>query len=190
MKIADFPSAAEQTLRISLDRYPTGVGGVRLRRKGIELSRLNARGVLAETRLGREDLNRFLSARGEALDAFFTRLRILLFEGDKPIGSAGLLRADSGTFQVEHVTLGGGEEIVEGLRTVEEFSESATSEARLIQIPQIYLSSLTLVRNGELGDFLVLTPPYPDGVAARAPSAFRQFVGQLLEEHQGIFAPA
>jgi hypothetical protein len=189
MNIADFPSAAMEILKAGLDRYPAGVGGDRLRRKGINPAHLSARGAIAEARLGLGDLNIFLSTQGEAMDAFFTRLRVLLFAGDTPIGSAGLFRADSGDFEVEHVTLGGVEEIVVGLRDMEDFPESVNSEVRLIQVPQIYLSSLALVLNGELRRYYILTPPYQDAAAARTPAAFRGFASRLLEEHQAVFRP-
>lgn len=187
MRIADVTSADVDNLKPGLDRFLIGIGRVRLDQQGIDVERINARGGIAEAQLDLEGFKLFLAARGDELDTFFTRLRVLLFDDEKPIGSAGLLRTASDAFEVEHVTMGDVKEIVEGLRDLENLPGSDDSEARLIQVPQIYLSSLVLVRNGEFDSFLILTPPYPKAVAARTPNAFHQFVGQLLEEHSKIF---
>jgi hypothetical protein len=190
MRIADVPQSAVDKLKIGLDQFLTGLGRVRLGQRDIALDHLNARGGIAEAQLGLEDLNHFLEATGDALDAFFTRTRVLLFDADEPIGSVGLLRDASGTYTVEHVSLDGAGQIVQGLTVAEQLPESADSEARLLQVPPVYLTALVLVRNGSSRTFLVLTPPYPEGAEVRTPFAFRQFVGRLLEGNRRVFPPA
>jgi hypothetical protein len=54
-------------------------------------------------------------------------------------------------------------------------------------MPLIYLVALVLVRNGSPITFVILTPPYPEGVEVRTPNAFREFVGRLIEEQRRVF---
>jgi hypothetical protein len=190
MKIANVPPPVLVSLKASLDQFLVGVGRIRLTPSEFNLSQLNARGGIAEAQLSREDLDSFLSATGDDLDAYFTRLRVFFFDDENPIGSVGLLRTNPGDFVVEHVSLGAARQLVDGLGSAELLPESSDCEARLLQVPEIYLSSIVLVRNHSSSTFLVLTPPYPEALAARTPTAFRQFVQKLLAEHQTVFPPS
>lgn len=183
-------STLKALLKTHLDQFPVGLGGVRLEEMGINPAQIEARGAIAEARLGLEDLSSFLEATEGALEALFPRLRVFLVDTEKAIGSVGLLRTPSGAFEVEHVTLGGVEEIVEGLKDLEDLPESQNAEARLIQVPRLYLSALALVRNGHFVFFRVLTPPYPEAVAARSLEQFRAILGQLVEENRTVFPQA
>jgi hypothetical protein len=194
MEIANLPESELSTLkallRAHLDQFPVGLGGARLEEMGINPTQIEARGAIAEAQLGLEDMSSFLEATDDTLDALFPRWRVFLFGLEKVIGSVGLLRTPLGEFEVEHVTLGGWEEIVKGLKDLEDRPESQDSEARLIQIPRLYLSALALIRNGRFVSFRVLTPPYPQAVAAESLTQFRQLLDQLVEENRKIFPPA
>lgn len=187
MRIADVPEPAMEILKTGLDRFMSGLGRTRLGERGITIDHCNARGALSEAQFDPVDLDRLLSASGDALDALFGRLRVLLFDGERSIGSLGLLRSASGGYAIEHVSLGGAEQIAEGLAVAEELPGSATCEARLIRMPQIYLTALILVRNGLIDSFVVLDPPYSQGVNARTSSSFGRFVKGLLDEQRRIF---
>lgn len=189
MRIAGVPESAIDDLRKGLNQYLRGVGGVRLNERELPLDSFGARGGIAEAQLGLEDLDFLLYSTGNALDALFTRLRVLLFEVEKPIGSVGLIRADPESYVIEHVSLSGAVEIVQGLAAAEQFPESDNCEARLLQMPQVYLTALVLVCNDSPVSFLVLTPPYREGLAARTPTAFREFVIQLIEGRRRVFPP-
>jgi len=191
MKLARLPQAALAPLTTGLERYLAGIGHVRLPEQKIVKDQLNARGVLPEARLGIQTLEQFYRSfqKRPRFDAFFSDLRILLFGDDRPVGSAGLAKTENRDYVLKHVSLGGVDELVQGLAGAEETTGTADHQPRLIQVPQIYLVALALVPpapNRQLS-FRVISPPYPEARNARGEDAFRHFVDDLVDEHRRIF---
>lgn len=187
MIIATVPPAAVGTLRTALQEFVAGLGGSRLEQMKVNTADLRAQGALAEARLDLAGVARFLDSNAESFDTFFDRLQVFLLEEIMLVGSVGLAKSDQGGLVVDHVTLGGVQEIVDGLLSAEALPESQDSEARLLRVPAIYLTALVLVRNRRADFFLVLSPPYAGVAGKRTPEEFGAIVSRLIGRHGRLF---
>ena len=188
MILAKVSEQSTTSLESQLDRYTAGHGRGRLVAEGEDPARISARGALAEAILGLAELGAFLDAREEAFHQHFRRrLRVLLLDGDTPIGSVSLVaKGDSETHEFEYVTVGAARELVAAIERAEKYDGQADCEGRLIQVPQLYLTALALVREEGPVAYYTVTPPYPEFAGPLEPAAFSDFVYTLVEEHRRV----
>lgn len=188
MRLASLSDSAKNVLASSLMAFMEGAGQVRLvEERGSASQNLSCRGAIAEAQLGLETLHVFLAAQAGHIAPFFDRLRGFLLDGDQPIGSVGLVRGEGQKYEFEHVTLGDVEALAETLTEIEPLAGDL--EARLVQIPEIYLTTVVLVENERTVSFHVVTPPYPRALEARTPEQFRVLLSELVAEHRRVFPP-
>lgn len=187
MKLANLPEQALPNLNTALDQYMAGVGRIRM---PSDDRRIEARGVLAEALLDLESVEDFLEARSDRLESFFDRYRVLLLKGDELQGSA-VVAADGDDYRVETVEAGGIEGIAPALLQIEQREESTEHlEARLVQIPQIYVTALVLLGEDGVVEYRLLDQPFQgERIAPRGIADFGDLVRRLVGEHRNAFPP-
>lgn len=147
-------SAVTQTL----DRYVRSFAATSVLFQDSDPARWNARGVLPEALLSIDGLLAFLETAQSGLERYFDRGRVLLFEGDQPIGSLGLGVEDEPEVEVEHVTRGGSQDLVDALTAADHAFAGVEARVRLLRVPALYLEALVLSVGDQSPRFLVFQP--------------------------------
>lgn len=145
-------------LRQTLDRYVGSFAATSVLFQDSDPARWNARGVVPEAVLSIEGLLAFLETPQGGLESYFDRDRVLLFEGDSPIGSLGIRVEDEPEVEVEHVTRGGSQDLVDALTVADQAFAGVVARVRLLRVPALYLEALMLSVGHQSPRFLVFQP--------------------------------
>lgn len=184
----ELSSTVVSLLQEHLNRYLSGVGADRMRRGDLPEDApqtLEGRGVLAEAQLSPRRVPAFLQARGDNYDEYFTRRRVLLDNDGEIVGSAVV---DLSGIEPEVVAIeaGGVESLLEALHDDDLLGDDDPGEARIVRIPDLYLTVLAVISGDEVR-YQVLEPPGQERPSAQSPEEFLTSVDQLWRETQEMF---